>query len=166
MYIIDGPFVYKREGGEEDGFINDVYIGPLKKPKIEVSKKVISAGEHLTVSLSWVKFDLDIGDYILDQECRNDYIVEVATENGEIIHNAEVLFGETFDFYTETPGTYNLHVRGENAGGNLLEITVIPETAEDKFYRLEQQNLILMDALATVFEEVLALRAIVEGGSS
>jgi hypothetical protein len=158
VYIIDGPFVYKREGGEEDGFINDVYIGPLKKPKIEVSKKVISVGEHLIVSLSWVRFDLDIGDYILDQECRNDYIVEVATENGEIIHSSEVLFGETFDFYTETPGTYNLHVRGENAGGNLLEITVIPETAEDKFYRLEQQNLILMGALADLYEEILTLK--------
>lgn len=158
MYIIDGSLVYRREGGEEDGFINDVYIGPLKKPKIEVSKKVISVGEHLIVSLSWVKFDLDTGDYILDQECKSDYIVEVVTGSGEIIHSAEVPFGETFDFYTETPGTYNLYVRGENAGGNLLEITVIPETAEDKFYRLEQQNLILMGALADLYEEILTLK--------
>jgi len=158
MYIIDGPLVYKREGGEEDGFINDVYIGPLKKPKIEVSKKAISAGEHLIVSLSWVRFDLDTGDYILDQECRSDYIVEVVTGSGEIIHSAEVPFGETFDFYTETPGTYNLHVRGENAGGDLLEIIVHPETAEDKFYRLEEQNLIIMSALADLYEEILVLK--------
>lgn len=40
-----------------------------------------------------------------------------------------------------------------------------PETIEDKMARLEEQNLILMDALATTFEEVLALRAIVEGGT-
>ena len=41
-----------------------------------------------------------------------------------------------------------------------------PETTEQKLARLEEQNLILMDALATTFEEVLALRALVEGGSS
>ena len=40
------------------------------------------------------------------------------------------------------------------------------ETIEQKLTRLESQNIILMDALATTFEEVLALRAIVEGGSS
>lgn len=33
-----------------------------------------------------------------------------------------------------------------------------PETAEEKLTRLEEQNLILMDALATVFEEVIELR--------
>ena len=38
------------------------------------------------------------------------------------------------------------------------------ETTEQKLARLESQNIILMDALATVFEEVLALREIVEGG--
>jgi hypothetical protein len=40
------------------------------------------------------------------------------------------------------------------------------ETIEQKLTWLESQNIILMDALATTFEEVLALRAIVEGGSS
>lgn len=38
-----------------------------------------------------------------------------------------------------------------------------PETTEQKLARLEEQNLILMDALATTFEEILALRVIVEG---
>ena len=41
-----------------------------------------------------------------------------------------------------------------------------PETTEQKLARLEEQNIILMDALATTFEEVLALRAIVEGGTA
>ena len=41
-----------------------------------------------------------------------------------------------------------------------------PETTEQKLTRLEEQNLILMGALATTFEEILALRAIVEGGNS
>lgn len=41
----------------------------------------------------------------------------------------------------------------------------IPEPIEDKITRLEEQNLILMDALATAFEELLELRAIVEGGT-
>jgi len=36
-------------------------------------------------------------------------------------------------------------------------------TNEEKLARLEKQNLILMDALATTFEEVLTLRATVEG---
>jgi hypothetical protein len=40
-----------------------------------------------------------------------------------------------------------------------------PETTEQKLARLEEQNLILMDALATTFEELLELRAIVEGGT-
>ena len=40
------------------------------------------------------------------------------------------------------------------------------ETAENRLARLEEQNLILMDALATTFEEVLTLRAIVEGGTA
>lgn len=39
------------------------------------------------------------------------------------------------------------------------------ETIEQKLARLESQNIILMDALATTFEELLALRAIVEGGT-
>lgn len=38
-----------------------------------------------------------------------------------------------------------------------------PETTEQKLARLEEQNLILMDALATTFEEILALRELVEG---
>ena len=42
----------------------------------------------------------------------------------------------------------------------------VTETVEEKLTRIEEQNLILMDALATTFEELLALRAIVEGGSS
>ncbi len=46
-----------------------------------------------------------------------------------------------------------------------VEPEPIPETLEQKLARLEEQNLILMDALATTFEEVLALRAIVEGGT-
>lgn len=41
-----------------------------------------------------------------------------------------------------------------------------PETTEQKLARIEEQNLILMDALATTFEEVMALRAIVEGGTA
>ena len=41
-----------------------------------------------------------------------------------------------------------------------------PETIEQKLTRLESQNIILMDALATTFEEVLILRAIVEGGGA
>lgn len=34
-----------------------------------------------------------------------------------------------------------------------------PETLEDKLSRLEQDNLILMDALATVYEELLTLKS-------
>lgn len=44
--------------------------------------------------------------------------------------------------------------------------TPSPETTDQKLARLEEQNLILMDALATTFEEVLALRALVEGGTT
>ena len=40
------------------------------------------------------------------------------------------------------------------------------ETIDQKLARLEEDNLILMDALATTFEEVLALRALVEGGGA
>ena len=46
-----------------------------------------------------------------------------------------------------------------------VEPEPIPETTEQKLARLEEQNLILMDALATTFEEVMALRALVEGGA-
>lgn len=34
-----------------------------------------------------------------------------------------------------------------------------PETLEQKLARLEQDNLILMDALATVYEEILAIKS-------
>lgn len=37
------------------------------------------------------------------------------------------------------------------------------ESLEQKLARLEEQNLILMDALATVFEEVIELRLDLEG---
>lgn len=40
------------------------------------------------------------------------------------------------------------------------------ETTDQRLARLEEQNIILMDALATTFEEVLSLREIVEGGSA
>ncbi len=46
-----------------------------------------------------------------------------------------------------------------------VEPEPIHEPIEDKITRLEEQNLILMDALATTFEELLELRAIVEGGT-
>lgn len=36
-------------------------------------------------------------------------------------------------------------------------------TFKEQLISLKEQNLILMDALATTFEEILALRAIVEG---
>jgi hypothetical protein len=39
------------------------------------------------------------------------------------------------------------------------------ETIEQKLTRLESQNIILMDALATTFEELIALRELVEGGT-
>ena len=55
---------------------------------------------------------------------------------------------------------------GEWELGPVSEPTILPETTEQKLARLEEQNLILMDAMATTFEEVLALRAIVEGGIS
>jgi len=47
-----------------------------------------------------------------------------------------------------------------------VEPEPIPETTEQKLARLEEQNLILMDALATTFEELLALRELVEGGTA
>lgn len=40
------------------------------------------------------------------------------------------------------------------------------ETTEQRLARLEEQNLILMDALATTFEEVLMLREIIERGTA
>lgn len=40
------------------------------------------------------------------------------------------------------------------------------ETVEEKFARLENQNLTLMDTLATTLNELLALKALVEGGAS
>lgn len=43
---------------------------------------------------------------------------------------------------------------------------VAKETVEEKLARLEEQNLILMDALATTFEELLAIRTLVEGGTA
>jgi hypothetical protein len=46
-----------------------------------------------------------------------------------------------------------------------VEPEPIPEPTEEKLARLEEQNLVLMDALATTFEEVLILREIVEGGT-
>lgn len=41
----------------------------------------------------------------------------------------------------------------------------VPETTEQKLAHIEEQNIILMDALATTFEEVIALRELVEGGT-
>lgn len=46
-----------------------------------------------------------------------------------------------------------------------VEPVPAPETTDEKLARLEEQNLVIMDALATTFEEVLTLRAIVEGGA-
>lgn len=39
------------------------------------------------------------------------------------------------------------------------------ESVEQKLERIDEQNIILMDALATTFEELIALRELVEGGS-
>ena len=75
---------------------------------------------------------------------------------------------ETFmvvlDDTSPTPDGWELSNLDEffSAGG----VVISPETPDQKLARLEEQNLILMDALATTFEEILALRAIVEGGSS
>ena len=48
----------------------------------------------------------------------------------------------------------------------VIDNSLPPETTEQKLTRLEEQNLILMDALATVFEELLDLRASLEGGTA
>lgn len=53
----------------------------------------------------------------------------------------------------------------EDVSELMPEPEIPSETLEQKLARLKEQNLILMDALATTFEEVLALRAIVEGGT-
>jgi len=68
------------------------------------------------------------------------------------------------DDTSPTPDGWELSNLDEffSAGG----VVISPETPDQKLARLEEQNLILMDALATTFEEILALRAIVEGGSS
>ncbi len=39
-----------------------------------------------------------------------------------------------------------------------VEPEPIPETTEQKLARLEEQNLILMDALADLYEEILTLK--------
>lgn len=39
------------------------------------------------------------------------------------------------------------------------------ESVEQKLARIYEQNIILMDALATTFEELIALRELVEGGT-
>jgi hypothetical protein len=39
------------------------------------------------------------------------------------------------------------------------------ESVEQKLERIEEQNIILMDALATTFEELIVLRELVEGGT-
>jgi hypothetical protein len=39
------------------------------------------------------------------------------------------------------------------------------ESVEQKLARIYEQNIILMDALATTFEELIALRELVEGGA-
>lgn len=39
------------------------------------------------------------------------------------------------------------------------------ETTDQKLARIEEQNIILMDALATTFEEIIALRELVKGGT-
>jgi hypothetical protein len=39
------------------------------------------------------------------------------------------------------------------------------ETTDQKLARIYEQNIILMDALATTFEELIALRELVEGGT-
>lgn len=41
-----------------------------------------------------------------------------------------------------------------------------PKTIEAQLVELQGQNLVLMDALATTFEELLTLRGIVEGGTT
>lgn len=41
----------------------------------------------------------------------------------------------------------------------------VKESVEQKLERIDEQNIILMGALATTFEEVIALRELVEGGT-
>ena len=48
----------------------------------------------------------------------------------------------------------------------VIQAVPIVETTEQKISQLQADNLVLMDALATTFEEVLALRALVEGGTA
>lgn len=54
----------------------------------------------------------------------------------------------------------------EDVSELMPEPEIPSETLEQKLARLKEQNLILMDALATTFEELLALRELVEGGTA
>lgn len=84
------------------------------------------------------------------------------TEEGDLIFNTVIPFGETFEFALDEPGFYYLCAYNINTGSNALELTVLPNVSNstaDKLANLEQQNLILMDALATVYAETLGDKA-------
>ena len=162
MYFLDNRAVYRRE--VTDRGVNDTYVGPSRKPEFEAPKKTLSVGEPLAVSLSWVKFNVNTGNYEPDKGFWKDFQVEVSTDEGDFISGTVVPFGEAFEFLPDKPGVYHLNATGDGAGSNMIEISVqpilaAPSPAPTELSRLETQNLILMDALATVYVETLGDKA-------
>ena len=73
----------------------------------------------------------------------------------------------------ERPIEGSFYIINEDGEGYFSEFPPEPEpepvfdkeSVEQKLERIDEQNIILMDALATTFEELIALRELMEGGT-
>lgn len=157
MYIENNNSVYRQEVSEDKRFVNTSYIGPFRKAVFKSPQKSLTVGETLSIAISWMKFNLSTGEYIPDENYKMDYNIQVDTQQGDSYLKAVTPYGEPFEFSADAPGIYYLQASHGNAGSDILEINVIPVNEEidtnQKFIQLQNQNLIILDALADLLAE-------------
>ena len=81
-------------------------------------KTKINAHNLSAITFKWLKFDLELGEYVEDIENTTSFQVDVA---GQVV---EILVGETLEFTSAELGTFIVKTINEGVGNDSKEVTI------------------------------------------
>ena len=81
-------------------------------------KAKINTDNLSSITFSWLKFDLQLGEHIEDIENTTPFQVDVA---GQVI---EIQVGETLEFTSDEPGTFIIRTINEGTGNDSVEVVI------------------------------------------
>ena len=110
IYSIENNIVYSTIIKPSSSLVK-IPIDLLCKSKININN--LSA-----ITFTWLKFDLELGEYIEDIENTTPFIVDVA---GQIV---EIQVGETLEFSSDEAGTFTIKTINEGVGNDSKEVII------------------------------------------